>query len=232
MVISWILLFFLIISFWRVVRTKVFLPASIAPSKPDTKFKAPLQAPSSQARAYPLVYSGQLHQPTRPIEKENLNRGKSEDYFLEYLWRYFPTYIHTDIALPIREECYFPDFAFIDKKHSLYIDIEIDEPYALPFGYPTHCIGSDEIRNRFFVENHWMVIRFTEEQVIRAPKSCCKFIAEQAAAITKNHRLTEAFYEIDDLQLRPKQWSFRQSEQLYKMNYRDHYLKTLKSSKP
>ncbi|MGD1839810.1 MAG: hypothetical protein ACFB0B_02790 [Thermonemataceae bacterium] len=219
MIISGLLLFFLLALFYQLAQRKQAVPQT-------KKFEI-----SAQAQTFPLVYATSISPKDLPLEIPNENRGSSEDYFLQYLWKYFPQYIHVDIALPIKDEFYYPDFAFIDKKKRLFIDIEIDEPYALPFGKPTHYLGSDEIRNRFFLQQGWMVIRFTEEQVVRQPKQCCKFIAHRVAAVTKETKLPDLFYHIDDLSIHQKQWTRRQSEYLFDQRYRDRYKHLLKAKK-
>ena len=37
---------------------------------------------------------------------------------------------------------------------------------------------SDKKRNNYFIGNNWIVLRFAEEQIIRTPDSCGKFIAK------------------------------------------------------
>lgn len=68
---------------------------------------------------------------------------------------------------------------------SLSIDIEIDEPYVGNTKAPHHCIdqGKDDIRNEFFTNGNWVVIRFSEKQVVKYPRSCCKVIASVVARV-------------------------------------------------
>ena len=112
-------------------------------------------------------------------------RGWSEAKFSNHLRQYFPGKIHRGLTLkiPESEHFYTPDFAYIDRVLNLYIDIEIDEPYVYKTGEPTHFKESwkDNQRNGFFLGRGWVVIRFSEEQVVRWPKSCCKQVAEAFA---------------------------------------------------
>jgi hypothetical protein len=77
---------------------------------------------------------------------------------------------------------YEPDIVLFDKKLNLYIDIEIDEPYDGYYRYPTHCtnpeeeIKQDDIRDLFFTESGWVVIRFTEKQVHCQANECIDYI--------------------------------------------------------
>ncbi|MDD3744267.1 MAG: hypothetical protein PHX54_11640, partial [Lentimicrobiaceae bacterium] len=72
-----------------------------------------------------------------------------------------------------------PDIALIGKKNDcLRIDIEIDEPYAGITRQPTHCKGDDTMRDIYFVDRGWIVIRFSEYQVHMFEKQCLKFITD------------------------------------------------------
>src|SRR5690606_31586096 len=75
------------------------------------------------------------------------------------------------MVIPNFNKPYEPDIVLFDKNLNLYIDIEIDEPYDGYYRYPTHFINpedeikQDNIRDLFFIESGWIVIRFTEKQV-------------------------------------------------------------------
>ena len=62
--------------------------------------------------------------------------------------QYFPGKIHTKLTLKIPnfDHPYTPDFAYIDERLNLYIDIEIDEPYVYRTGKPTHYLTSLSLR--------------------------------------------------------------------------------------
>jgi hypothetical protein len=137
-------------------------------------------------------------------------RGEAEALFGNHLSRYFPGKIHKGLTLKIPDfdYLYTPDFAYIDKELNLYIDIEIDEPYVYPTGAPTHFVGAwkDSNRNRFFLAKQGIVIRFSEEQVICYPQSCCKTIVQVIAQVTENNSILNQFASFTDLQLM-KQWT-------------------------
>ena len=101
--------------------------------------------------------------------------------FHKYLVECFGSAIHTDKKLDVLDGykyniSYYPDFVYHDET-GLYLAIEVDEPYDEKNDKPMHCVGTDDDRNNFFVENRWAVIRFSEEQVIKWPELCCKEIA-------------------------------------------------------
>lgn len=102
---------------------------------------------------------------------------------------------------------YYPDIAIIDKVLGIAIDIEIDEPYDMINKEPTHFISkvnanekrfknrntfavnqnhksSDDFRDECITDCNWVVIRFSEEQVVEYPENCCYFIAKVINQIT------------------------------------------------
>ncbi|WP_375434450.1 hypothetical protein [uncultured Hymenobacter sp.] len=114
-------------------------------------------------------------------DERHFRKGKSEAMFYKYLVECFGSNIQINKKLDVLDGykyniSYYPDFVYQDKT-GLYIDIEIDEPYDEKNGKPMHCVGKDDDRNNFFIDNRWAVIRFTEEQVLRWPELCCKEIA-------------------------------------------------------
>ena len=153
-------------------------------------------------------------------------RGASEAMFGEYLGQYFPDLVHAGVTLKIPnfDHPYTPDFAYIDEKLNLHIDIEIDEPYVYHSGEPTHCLDADKDRKRnsFFNNRGWIVIRFSEEQVIRYPHSCCQTIAQTLAQVTGDRSILNRFVDIPDLQQQP-QWTEVEAEEMAERRTRNKY---------
>lgn len=130
-------------------------------------------------------------------DKRYIRRGKSEAMFHRYLVECFGSAIQTDRKLDVLDVekyniSYYPDFVYHDES-GLYIAIEVDEPYDEQQDKPLHCVGKDDNRNNFFVENKWVVIRFSEEQVIKWPELCCKEIALAVYGINKKEYLVKDF---------------------------------------
>lgn len=154
-------------------------------------------------------------------------QGASELQFKHYLDRYFPGHIHQGFKLPIpgSDLFYSADFTYVNKLISLYIDIEIDEPYYYKTKKPTHCYNDerDKNRNNLFVSNNWVVIRFAEEQVVCYPNRCCKVIARVVAEITGEWELYNKFDSVPELPT-IKHWTVREARRMAKANYRDKYL--------
>ncbi|PSF33925.1 hypothetical protein C7H19_19595 [Aphanothece hegewaldii CCALA 016] len=153
-------------------------------------------------------------------------RGQSEKRFESYLKSYFPGRIYTGLTIHRykKEYPYTPDFVYIDKQSNLHIDIEIDEPYGYKTGQPIHYVGleKDDERNEFFLDRLWIVIRFSEEQVIRSPKSCCKAIA-QVIADVMGGELPAELAMVSSLQPCPR-WTYEEAAQMAAQDYRSRYL--------
>jgi hypothetical protein len=187
---------------------------------------APKKQPSIQeTQSYPLVFIGKAVKIKQPVKAYNENKGRSEAFFHRYLQKFFPKQVYTDLALPVGNSYYYPDFAIISKEHNLYVDIEIDEPYNFR-GYPTHTKGADDRRNAYFVQCGWAVIRFTEEQIARQPLQCCKFIAQTLYRISRDSSfLKNDLSAIPDLSFTPKIWDEQMARQMALNASRDNYAK-------
>lgn len=154
-------------------------------------------------------------------------KGYSESQFERDLWQYFPTQIHTGLMMPRHgyDQPYVPDFAYIDTTCNLHIDIEVDEPYTHDTRQPLHHLDSakDERRNQFFLEAGWVVIRFSEMQAVKVPRSCCKVIASTIASITRDNSIMTLFREVPTLKPEPR-WSRKEAQQMAETAYREQYL--------
>ena len=81
---------------------------------------------------------------------------------------------------------YLPDITFWEPTTNFILAIEIDEPYILETGIPTHCIGADDERDDYFLKNGWSVLRFSEYQVVKYPEECFRFIISVYFNICEN----------------------------------------------
>jgi hypothetical protein len=168
-----------------------------------------------------------LSKTTRPDRTDSeAKQGSSERDFAKDLKRFFPGKIHTGQAFDIPGflHPYTADFAYIDEASGLHIDIEIDEPYDYKSSDPIHYIDStkDNERNEFFRERGWLVIRFSEKQVVRYPQSCCKKIATLVAEVTGDVSGASKFQNVQDLKPEP-QWTQAKAVQMAKDRTRDKY---------
>ncbi|MDV3002566.1 MAG: hypothetical protein N5P05_004221 (plasmid) [Chroococcopsis gigantea SAG 12.99] len=122
-----------------------------------------------------------------------------------------------------------PDFAYIDG--SLFIDIEIDEPYT-PRQYPdsdrslklTHCMGqsSYDMRDITFTNSNWFVIHFSEGQALQQPEACCKEIAKLIAYCTGDTSILSQFATVPDLTI-DRRWTFEEAQDMAERRARLNY---------
>ena len=109
-------------------------------------------------------------------------QGRSEAVFARFLKQHFgedQLYFNRRVRiddLRAGMDWYYPDVVYRDES-GLCVDLEIDEPYVWSTGEPHHYIGQDDLRNGFFISKNWVVLRFTEEQVMRTPLACCQVLA-------------------------------------------------------
>jgi hypothetical protein len=128
------------------------------------------------------------------------------------------------MVIPNFNKPYEPDIVLFDKCLNLYIDIEIDEPYDGYYRYPTHYINpedevkQDNIRDLFFIESGWIVIRFTEKQVHCQTNECIDYIKNVLNSIYDRDFINEVKCEKEN------QWDYNQCIQWQKFYYREKYL--------
>lgn len=128
------------------------------------------------------------------------------------------------LVIPNFNKPYEPDIVLFDKNLNLYIDIEIDEPYDGYYRYPTHFINpedeikQDNIRDLFFIESGWIVIRFTEKQVHCQAYECIDYVRNVLNSLYNRNFVT---YTICN---RENQWDYNQCIQWQKIYYREKYL--------
>lgn len=167
-----------------------------------------------------------LQNKAKPIGVSEARQGVSEEQFLHHLQHYFEHAVQgAEFKTPWKGHNYSADYLIIHPPSGLGINCECDEPYALLSKQPTHCLDqdSDRHRNRFFLERNWIVVRFSERQVVQAPLSCCKVIAQVIAVVTGDRSYLHQFESVPDL-LPQKPWTKADAKRMAKKNYRLSYL--------
>jgi hypothetical protein len=128
------------------------------------------------------------------------------------------------MVIPNFNKPYEPDIVLFDKNLNLYIDIEIDEPYDGYYRYPTHFINpedeikQDNIRDLFFLESGWIVIRFTEKQIHCQVYECIDYVRNVLNSLYNQNFVTDTTCN------RENQWDYNQCIQWQKIYYREKYL--------
>lgn len=127
------------------------------------------------------------------------------------------------VSLPIkrRNYGYKPDIAILWKSMGIAIDVEIDEPYDIKSREPIHCADDekDYIRNAYFLENGWFVIRIAEEQVIKNVDDVCGYVFSVISVFAKDKRFAR------DCSINPvKRWSKEEAQKMAEDGFREKYL--------
>lgn len=156
------------------------------------------------------------------------NRGYKEPAFELFLKTYFgkqfDVFTEHHLLVSNGSNPYEPDFSLIDRKSGLNmcIDVEIDEPYSGLSRRPMHCKGDDTLRNAFFSDRGWIVVRFAEIQIHKNPEGCCRYLAD---LIETMHPI---FQVIGIDQAKPVEsvdmWSSLQAQKWSAAKYREQYL--------
>lgn len=165
--------------------------------------------------------------------RSNQKGYKENDFYNQLKQHLTDIEIATDVhmVIPNFTKPYEPDIVLIDKNLNLYIDIEIDEPYEGFYRYPTHNYRAednfkqDNIRDLFFTESGWVVIRFTEKQIHKQSNECIGYVKNVINSIRNLEFNTNPTCEIEN------QWNENQCIQWQLANYRENYLGILSFNK-
>lgn len=195
-----------------------------------TGYKPPVEFKILNPWTYPLVIypkEGTVIREPRIFRRQL--RGFIEVSFQKMLSDFFSNSfkISGEFSIPTSANSrpFEPDISLILKKSSLnlFIDIEIDEPYAGIKRNPLHCIDSDNLRDHFFTDRGWVVIRFTERQIKKEYKKCLAFVAKVVKSIDPSFIIPNELIVLPDL-LSEKQWTILEAQKFEKVKYRETYL--------
>ena len=130
--------------------------------------------------------------------------------------------VESDDPIGCKVFYYYPDIIVSDGKGVLF-DIEIDEAYSLETKEPIHYLRSqlgdqeqkwisvDNDRNKAFAQDGWIVLRFSETQVMSHPEECAKTISELYSCLHDYSKFAE--YEWRDCLVVPK-WDISTAKML------------------
>lgn len=173
-----------------------------------------------------IDWSDNVRELTRSNKKSSAQVGVSEERFLGYMKKLLPgqisfghTYLPQGYSHP-----YSADMEII-LPCGLGIQVEIDEPYVGKTREPHHCWDNDKDTNRdqYFTGEGWVIIRFSERQVVTNPEGSCGAIASLIFELTQDSKLTDVMNLSKMLKPDP-QWSAQQSQLLEKLKTREKYL--------
>ena len=163
-----------------------------------------------------------------PSSSKKIRRiGASEMVILSRLLKLGLREIREDVCVRIERHNYEPDYAYVNNKKGIYIDIEVDEPYSTK-GKPTHYVmadglNSDSERNQRFQSAGWYVVRFTEEQIFCHTAQCMKVVYKLARDTDAINELPPKLLHIPALEPCPR-WNSSDSVIMSRQRYRKSYL--------
>ncbi|MBO3273455.1 hypothetical protein [Hymenobacter defluvii] len=191
----------------------------------------------------------------QPYTGQSYKKGVSEDFFVNTLKIHFAddapddtkeqiTKILTNYVLPFDNSSrpFMPDIIITLYGLEFVFVIEIDEPYVGSNGQPIHYTNSSDYkRDKFFTDNGWIVIRFTEFQIITQPDECASFIKQTIIDIVGLHyktgSITAFSYDINNDKIQAgnlivvPQWTEKEAYAMAFKRYRNSYLPPSLSNK-
>lgn len=168
---------------------------------------------------------------TKPLfercnQSDAVKKGASEDFFISILKQSTEWEILADMRIPVGDKYYYPDIIVVIS--NIYIDVEIDEPYAGNDGSPIHYLISpfgiglesvDKNRNEYFAQHGWVVVRFSEEQIFQYTEGCLVYLYQLAENIENGI----AGVAVDG-NFKKKKWTKEQSHQMAYKRFRRSYI--------
>lgn len=149
--------------------------------------------------------------------ERNPKKGMFEEKLLRYFRLKYPSYAKNNTKIGP----FFPDI-LLDIGGIAYIDIEIDEPYDLQTGDPTHStFGKDDFRNEFFSNREIFVIRFAEFQIHHYLNECISIVDAMVQFIETGD--PQCLSSIKDSVPPIKRWSDVQAYMMYMDSLRTTY---------
>jgi hypothetical protein len=166
---------------------------------------------------------------TTPIYSHNNQKiGKSEVFFYNILKNKFGDKILRNSVIDFFEtgRAYIPDIIYTDTKNKIFIDIEIDEPYSFenkePIHYLQNSVHSDEERDKYFLENYWLIIRFSEMQIIQNHSECINTIELVLKGIEDQYIVNKDILLNNRIQIHSC-WNYLDAKKMALENFRNKY---------
>jgi hypothetical protein len=164
----------------------------------------------------------------RPAGESQARKGVSEEYFMNHLKPIFGEAVRWggEFPIPGGDYKYSHDMMLVYPASGICIDIEIDEPYEGKTRRPHHCTDdvTDTRRDRFFLDGNWIVVRFAEEQVVRYPDACCRYLAFAIASLTRDGSYSERA-DVGERLPPVSRWTRAVSREMARGRVRERYLK-------
>ena len=156
------------------------------------------------------------------------SRGPKEKIFEQAIIKHFGEFYtvsgQTRINTGSLNKPFELDISLINKiDDQICINVEIDEPYK-PFARTVmHCKGDDVLRDEYFTDRGWVVLRFSERQIHSDEDGCLKCIAEVLNLIDTDFKMPESLKSLDIVQS-DACWTIFQAQQWERESERELYL--------
>ena len=148
--------------------------------------------------------------------------GYSDDYLFHRLSDSdLKPLLRRDVCLPVpcRSIPYEPAIVLADEAGRWFVDVEIDAPYHGWYRVPLHQTDSkDAVRDGYFNDCGWTVIRFTERQVRKEPEACVELIRMVV------RKLQGDISDIPSNVPLEKRWTFKEAVEMERDLVREKYL--------
>ena len=180
---------------------------------------------------YPIISWSAKNADVKPPQSGRSSvRGFSDDKFFNILKNsQLDVQICRDshLDVPCRAIPYEPAMALEDEAAGIFIDVEIDMPYHGWYRFPMHCAeGKDGVRDHYFNECGWTVVRFTERQVRQQPDACVELLRRVVAT------LKGETVEIDGIVQPEKRWTQKEAVEMEKELSREKLLQIQSFGEP
>ncbi|HLP52810.1 MAG TPA: hypothetical protein VK154_18105 [Chitinophagales bacterium] len=165
------------------------------------------------------------------VDCRSIKKGVSENYFKQLLHDIFGDMVLVNHKVSFGGYEYYPDFILNVDHVSFYVDIEIDEPYIGSNGKPIHYLENhlQDLRDKHFTENFWVVIRFSEKQIITQPQECCNEIFCVIKRFFAPVEDLENYFLTIDRVNPDKRWTKNEAYKFAFNKYRNTYLPSILS---
>ena len=172
---------------------------------------------------YPIIsWSTNNEEVTPPQSGRSDIHGFSDDYLFNTLKNSgLNTLLHRNchLEVPCRAIPYEPAIALVDEDTGVFIDVEIDAPYHGWYRFPMHFTeGKDAVRDRYFNDCGWTVVRFTEKQVHEQPDACVELLRRVFATLKEGTEVLEGIVSPE------KRWTQKEAVEMEKELFREKLL--------
>ena len=142
-----------------------------------------------------------------PERGRGCKRGMAEIYLTMWIKDHGLENFYDSQAVRLAGHRYEPDLVYADVERGIFIDIENDEPYTYARHLPTHVKGRDDERNRCFTSAGWVVLRFSERQVLEQTAGVVRSVMDVVCAIAPDVPMPAVLQDVAPVQPEPR-WDY------------------------